>query len=161
MERKCGDMIVNLYQIPNYVENNIVIKRAYYADKDELFEFIKKEFPDKKGWVNETEYGLNQNPIQVYVALIKNKIVGFACYDCTAKGYFGPLGVMEKHRKQGIGKQLLLKTLNTMKEMGYGYAIIGWVDGPDEFYFKVANAIYIPNSHPSKTIYSNKLLFNK
>jgi GNAT superfamily N-acetyltransferase len=74
-------------------------------------------------------------------------MVGFACYDASTLGYFGPTGVDEPFRGQGIGKALLLACLLEMKLKGYGYAIIGWI-GPQEFYEKAVGALVIPESTP-------------
>jgi predicted N-acetyltransferase YhbS len=74
-------------------------------------------------------------------------VVGFACYDVTAKGLFGPLGVTESFRGRGIGKALLLKCLLSMREEGYAYAIISWV-GAAEFYRRTVGAQVIEDSFP-------------
>ena len=50
-------------------------------------------------------------------------------------------------RGQGIGKSLLIKCLEAMKQMGYGYAIIGGA-GPIEFYEKAVQAEVIEGSIP-------------
>lgn len=92
------------------------------------------------------------------ISVIDHKIVGFACFDCTGKGYFGPFGVAKAYRGKGIGTEILYESFDKMKAYGYGYAIIGWVDGTAcEFYKKVANAWYIPDSTPSKTLYMRKI----
>ena len=45
-----------------------------------------------------------------------------------------------------------------MKIHNYGYAIIGWVDDTAKgFYEKAANAWYIPNSEPNKTLYIRRI----
>ena len=44
-----------------------------------------------------------------------------------------------------MGALVLLRCLEAMREMGYGYAIIGGV-GPTEFYEKVCDAFVIPGS---------------
>lgn len=80
--------------------------------------------------------------------MIGGEMLGFACYDATAKGFFGPTGVSKDARKQGIGKALLYACLNAMREEGYGYAIIGWA-GPVAYYQKTCNATIIENSLPS------------
>lgn len=41
------------------------------------------------------------------------------------QGFFGPTGVAESARRNGIGTALLLATLHAMAGAGYGYAIIG------------------------------------
>ena len=73
--------------------------------------------------------------------------MGFACYEATCRGYFGPGGVLEAYRGQSLGTRLLFECLRSMKEMGYAYAIIGGV-GPKEFYVKTVGAIEIPDSTP-------------
>ena len=75
------------------------------------------------------------------------ELVGFACYDAAALGYFGPIGVLEALRGKGVGKALMFACLLEMKLKGYGCAIIGWV-GPQEFYEKTVGAITIPDSTP-------------
>ncbi|MNL63125.1 hypothetical protein D3C87_1872180 [compost metagenome] len=90
----------------------------------------------------------------MHVAVHDEKIVGFSCHDVTALGFFGPTGVDESMRGQGIGEALLLASLTAMREAGYGYAIIGGV-GPAKFYERVAGAVEIPDSTPG--IYAGML----
>ncbi|MGH2400150.1 MAG: GNAT family N-acetyltransferase [bacterium] len=73
------------------------------------------------------------------------EIGGFAVYECTRRGFFGPTGVREDLRGHGIGAALLFRCLHSMREMGYAYAVIGGV-GPVEFYEKVCGAFAIPES---------------
>ena len=51
----------------------------------------------------------------------------------------------------GLGKALLLKSLEGLRELGYAYGIIGGV-GPKEFYVKNCGAIEIPGSDPGTYI---------
>ena len=44
--------------------------------------------------------------------------------ECTRRAFFGPTGVLESERGQGIGKVLLLACLHGLAEMGYAYGII-------------------------------------
>ena len=81
------------------------------------------------------------------MAVKDDTLLGFACHDTTAKGFFGPTGVTEQARGQGIGEALLLATLNGMREAGYGYAVIG-DPGPVAFYRKRLDALEIPKSEP-------------
>ena len=67
------------------------------------------------------------------------KLVGFACYDTSARGFFGPTGVDETARGGGIGHALLLASLLDMRAQGYGYAIVGDV-GPVDFYVRAVGA---------------------
>lgn len=54
------------------------------------------------------------------------------------------MAVLEGERKKGIGKALLLKSLESMQELGYAYAIIGWPSkSAIDFYKKCVDAIVI------------------
>lgn len=91
-----------------------------------ILEFVGKHY--RKNWVGETRYALMQCPVKCFIAVQDKKVIGFSCYDASALGYFGPIGMEPGLKGKGIGKALLLRTLYAMKEAGYGYAIIGWVD---------------------------------
>lgn len=146
------DMIANLMKLPGEPElNGVRIKRAFVGEKMEVLNFIREHFSE--GWVYETEAALLNH--KCFIATREGKILGFACYDATAKGYFGPIGVLEETRGQGVGSALLLRTLTCMREEGYGYAIIGWVDDAEMFYRKLLGAEYIPGGEPENTVYSN------
>ena len=82
-----------------------------------------------------------------FLATRSERLVGFACHDSIARGFFGPTGVDEAARGAGIGHALLLATLLDMRTLGYGYAIIGDV-GPSAFYERTVGATPIPNSEP-------------
>lgn len=145
------DMLVDLYQpIIKDVECKYEIKRVLSPNSDKVLKFIEEKF--SAGWVSEAKAGLYQNHPTCFIAVDEGKIIGFACYDSTAKAYFGPTGVDQDYRGQGVGKALLLKCLVSMKHDGYGYAIIGGVEPKNwVFYEKASGAIPIDNS---KKIYT-------
>ncbi|HKM03084.1 MAG TPA: GNAT family N-acetyltransferase [Lachnospiraceae bacterium] len=153
------DLLVKLYDFKCKFDsdklalNGITIKRAMSPDKTKILDFIKKEYT--QNWADESEYALMNSPISCYVAIKKGEIVGFSCYDATAKGFLGPIGIKSNEKGAGIGQALLFHTLMGMKENGYGYAIIGWVDDAIEFYRKTLNIIEIPDSTPEKSVYQN------
>lgn len=150
-----SDMLVNLYTLPSSINvpdsfqiSNIIIKRALSADKSRIINFVKKEFAlISPGWSDECEAAFYFQPVTCFFAEQNGKLLGFACYDATALGYFGPLGVIPEARKNGIGTLLLKCCLYAMKEKGYGYAIIGWVSS-ESFYRKAVGATTIENSSP-------------
>ena len=153
-----GDMIVSLYNMPDVkILKDIKISKAFVSDMDEIMKFIDNELPNEQGWKKEIQYSLMQSPIKVVIATKNNELLGFACYDASAKGFFGPIGVKQSERKKGVGKALLVNTLNYMKSDGYAYAIIGWVGLADKFYEKSVGAKRLPDSTPDKSIYSNKI----
>jgi predicted N-acetyltransferase YhbS len=94
------------------------------------------------------------DPISCYIASKDKRIVGFACYNATAKGVFGPLGVAEEERGRGVGEALLRSCMISMREIGYAYAVIGWTDAV-KFYEKAVGATVIENTPPETTIYQN------
>lgn len=153
------DMLVKLYQLneddtaKRLRQKGINIKRALIPDKNKIVDFVRSNFGE--GWVGECEYALFNNPPSCYVAVKDKEIIGFACYDATAKGLFGPIGVKETIRHEGVGRALLFSCLHSMKEIGYAYAVIGWVSEATDFYKKAVNATVIEDSPPSKSIYSN------
>ena len=150
------DMLVNLYDLPDakeYTDKGIKIKRVLSPDKKKVIDFIRGNFTE--GWASESEAAFARPLISCFIAVKNMEVVGFACYDATAKGFFGPTGVKETERGQGIGEALLLATLNAMKEEGYAYAVIGWCDGARKFYEKAVGAM--PISETGKSVY-NRLI---
>lgn len=151
------DLLVNLYDLPcdddptkEMAQKGIAIKRALPHDRTEILEFIRTEFSD--GWADEAQRAMYNFPTSCYIATMNKKVVGFACYDTTALGYFGPLGVAKSARKLGIGSALTTKCLLAMREKGYGYIIIN--AGPVDYYIKNLNAIVI-GDHPG--VYMNSV----
>lgn len=153
-----ADLLVNLYQMREWdesrlKEDGIVIKRALIPDKGKVLDFVRTYY--EGGWVHECEYALMNNPTSCYIAIKDKEIIGFSCYDATSKGYFGPIGIKPGLKSKGIGMVLFNRTLQGMKEAGYGYGIIGWVeDDIIPFYQKCQDIYVIPNSSEEKTLYS-------
>ena len=148
------DMIVNLTNLPEMsINSKVKIKRAFVGDKETILEFVESNF--QKNWVYEVEHALMGDVSKCFIATEEGKLIGFACYDSSSKGFFGPIGVLEERRKENIGQALLIRTLNAMKEYGYGYAIIGWVSDAEQFYRKTVGAEFIKGGNPENSIYSN------
>ena len=146
------DMLVRLYDLPDSSElyarmqdREITLRRARAFEKHNVAEFAGT-FSAK--WRSEVEVAMSRQPIACFVATADQKVLGFACYDTTCKGFFGPTGVLEAARSQGIGKALLMRSLEALREEGYAYAIIGGV-GPREFYEQACGAMEIAGSDPS------------
>lgn len=145
------DMLVKLYEIPDDAAVNIekqlrthgvYIKRALSGDLTKVCDFVSSF---SMLWKDEAVKGVLTNGC--YIAVRGQDILGFCCFDATMPDFLGPLAVREDMRKFGIGKALVLKSLVSMKERGYAYAIIGWT-GPQEFYHRVCGAICIDGSVP-------------
>lgn len=146
------DMLVRLYDLPDsapvyqaVADQGITLRRARAFEKHTVAAFAAKHFSPK--WVSEVEVATSRQPISCHIATRDKEILGFACHDTTLRGFFGPTGVSEDARGLGLGKALLFKSLEALRELGYAYAIIGGV-GPKEFYAKTCGAIEIPGSDP-------------
>ncbi|MFH1156706.1 MAG: GNAT family N-acetyltransferase [Pseudomonadota bacterium] len=140
------DMLVRLYALPGYADSgSLVIRHPFAWEKDLVTGWVEAHF--SKDWAREAAVAFAVLPVSAYIAVRDGTLAGFACYDCTCRNFFGPMGVAEAHRKQGIGRALLLKTLWRMRDDGYGYAIIGGV-GPAVFYEKTVGAQIISGSTP-------------
>jgi len=146
------DMLVRLYDLPDatllyqeVAEKGVTLRRARAFEKHTVVAFTQEHFSPK--WVSEVEVALSRQPITCFIATREKQIIGFACYDTTMRGFFGPTGVAETARGLGLGKALLFKALEGIRDLGHAYAIIGGV-GPKEFYAKNCGAIEIPGSDP-------------
>ena len=162
------DLLVKLYNMPkidleeSMSKEGVSIKRAMALDLSKVIEFVKNNFGDvSTDWANECERAIFNSPPSCYVAVKGNDIIGFACYDASALGFFGPTGVVASEQGKGIGKALLGKCLESMKEKGYAYAIIGYVTDAVSFYEKAVGATVIEGSVPEKSIYVNLISDNK
>lgn len=148
---RMGDLLVRLYDLPEVASEakvkaaGVTIRRALPPERHVITDWIAQHF--NRAWVSEVETAMSQHPVTCWVAVRDNDLLGFACHDATAKGFFGPTGVDEAARGQGIGEGLLMATLRGMREAGYGYAVIG-APGPVEFYQRRLDALEIPNSKP-------------
>lgn len=146
------DMLVKLYNLKDdwgflaeQEKLGITIRKPIGPEKRLLVDWVGKQFA--AAWSSEIDKALSNRPVSCFIAIQDVKPIGFACYDATALGFFGPTGVLQACRGKGTGKALLLACLLDMKLAGYGYAIIGSV-GPAEFYQRVVGAIEIPESTP-------------
>lgn len=148
------DMLVRLIGLPDvsetekslFAKEKIVFRRAIAPEKHLVSEWVFEQFGGY--WKSEVEVAFSRQPVSCWLAHRGNDILGFACYEATARNFFGPTGTLESDRGKGIGKILLVKSLESLREMGYAYAIIGGV-GPAEFYQKSVDARIIEGSETS------------
>ena len=171
-----ADMLVKLYDLPEIVPlitqlkaKGIEVRQAAPFEKRIVADWVRGHFSET--WAAECEAAIEQRPVHCYIAVEKDrthvpdgspyslpaeKLVGFACFDATARGMFGPKGVQGDYRGRDIGKALLLTCLHAMASERYAYAIIGWA-GPTEFYAKTVGATIIEGSEPG--IYRGPLTY--
>lgn len=144
------DYLVNLYALSANGEIDakmrgaeVTIRRALSPEYEIIGDWIRDHFGS--GWSGETAISFARQPIACFIALRGQTLLGFAAYDSTSRGFFGPTGVDETARGSGIGHALLLATLLDMRKVGHSYAVIGDV-GPADFYVNAVGAIPIPGS---------------
>jgi GNAT superfamily N-acetyltransferase len=147
------DLLVKLYELSELAPalekqqaNGVMIRRAIAPEKYLVTQWLRKHF--SAGWESECGISFHRTPISCYIAVRDSEILGFACYDATCRGFFGPIGVAEDERGNGLGKALLLACMHAMRSVGYGYAVIG-AAGPIDFFKKSVEATVIPDSWPS------------
>jgi hypothetical protein len=153
------DMLVKLYELDDdwqfladQKKHGIIIRKPIGPEKQQVVQWVAQNFG--AAWAAEADCALAALPRTGFVAVRDTDIAGFACYDATALGFFGPIGVGQPYRKQGTGKSLLQACLLDMKLKGYGYAIIGAVENT-AFFEKTAGAAIIPGSSPG--LYRNQI----
>ena len=146
------DMLVNLQHLPECESpNGIQIIRVLPPDRHRVLAWVRDLFGES--WESECAVALSAQPNTCFIARKDGVCIGFACYDATARGFFGPIGVDESTRGAGVGRALLILCLQAMCEAGYGYAVIGWCDEAAGFYQRAAGAIPIPDSAPEQSVY--------
>ncbi|WP_127556765.1 GNAT family N-acetyltransferase [Saccharospirillum alexandrii] len=139
------DMIVALSDlpvIPPLVEG-YELTPAKTWDREVIVDWVRDHFGTL--WSSEVANGLGHHPCRVLIARRGTEILGFACFDVTFPGFFGPTGVAESARGLGLGKALLLDALHRLRARGYVYAFIG-DPGPIEFYQRTVGAVALPES---------------
>jgi GNAT superfamily N-acetyltransferase len=146
------DLVVPLYRLPPRDEGEdalndkgITIRRANTFEMSIVCDFIRRDF--SQSWADETAAVFGRQPVGCYIAVEQRKVIGFATIDSTRRGYFGPTGVDAAQRGRGVGRALLIAALWGLRDLGYGYGIIG-AAGPVDFYEKTVHAMVIPDSTP-------------
>ncbi len=146
------DMFVHLLDLPNPASllekldaEGIHVHRPLSCNKYKVLDWVNTH--SGPGGAGQCDVCFSRTPVSCFIATRGDDILGYACYDATALNFFGPTRVLESEQGKGLGKALLLVTLQAMREQGYVYAIIGGV-GPVEFYEKCVGATLIPNSTP-------------
>lgn len=143
---RVGDLLVRLYDLPaRRAVDGVDVRRALPPEKQTVVAWVGRTFSSR--WASECDIAFAHQPVGCHIAVRDGALVGFACWDATARGFFGPMGTLERERGRGIGRALLLECLHAMASHGYGYAVIGWV-GPTAFYERVVPVIEIPGSSP-------------
>jgi len=153
----------------------VAVRRALASERHVVADWARAE--GSAGWGSECEVAFARVPLACFVAVetspppapagaavvvtaaaaasnagyptgsAADSLVGFACYEATCRGFFGPQAVRADRRGRGIGRALLLAALHAMHDEGYAYAVIGWAASVG-FYRRVVGAVPIEGSEP-------------
>lgn len=152
-------MLIRLYALPAPTRPGVgemvagdVVRKPIGCEHAQALAWVQAEFG--AGWASEARVALQNRPVSLLLAVRGSVPVGFVCYDATARGYVGPIGVQASARGTGIGAALLRAALEEMRSVGYGYAIAGAV-GAADFFRRVAGATDIADSTPG--LYAGRL----
>lgn len=159
-----SDMLVKLYPLPTAPgledelrRKGIILKKALAPDMSKIIAFA--EANDHANWADELRVCFTNQPVSCWIAVKDRQVIGFGCYEATARGFFGPTLVKASERRQGVGKALLLACMASLRELGYAYAFIGWpAENAIHFYQDATGGMMIPDE--GHGVYSRMIDFD-
>ena len=102
-------------------------------------------------WSQLFAHRVQHNPHQVLIAVRSGEIVGYATWQASR---FGPIGVLHNQRGQGIGRKLVLKSLEQMVKQGEKLAWFLWSDDKNlKFYLDLG--FTVRESYARYTLFLN------
>ncbi|HBE02808.1 MAG TPA: hypothetical protein DC049_10100 [Spirochaetia bacterium] len=101
-------------EIAALAAEGIIIRKALSSDREKLLDWIIDEFG--LGWKEATEISFLTEQPTVWICEKNGKISGFANYNSTFPGFFGPTGIGGTERGRGLGRILLLKCLQDLQK---------------------------------------------
>lgn len=116
----------------------VTVRALTPDDEGPLHEWLQRTWGPN--WAFEGMLALRRPRPSGVVAVQHGRIVGFAVFDSTRPGWFGPMGVEPGLQGGGIGVELCAQALQAMAERGYPEAQIAWA-GPRCFYARKLGAV--------------------
>lgn len=129
------------YEKPKAIKNEIRFQILSQKQISSLEDFIQKHFRFYN-WIEEIRLSYRNNPMSTVIALDnEGQIVGWACFNISFPGCFGPTGVQKKLRGKGIGSELLKWCIYQLSQQKVQKMIIRWVSNSTaEYYSKSIGA---------------------
>jgi len=120
------------FTVPNHVkrleedrtQEGYVFRKPGKNAREGAVNWVCKYF--SPGWGYETNEGFRFDKPKIWLAEKDAETVGFSVYGALEPHWFGPIGVLDAHRKKGLGTVLLFKTLFSMREEGQRLVVIPW-----------------------------------
>jgi mycothiol synthase len=117
----------------------IAVRRAEPTEAVALVDWMRGGPWGRSSWPVEVEVAVAANPSTCHVASNDAGYIGFACHGVNRPGWFGPMGTLDDHRRQGVGRVLLLRCLADIAAAGHQTAQISWA-GPVRYYSRAVAA---------------------
>lgn len=114
--------------------------RAQLADRERVLDFIGSEFG--RIWRFESQRAFVTNAPTIFFAEDdRGEVCGFSAHEANNRGlgWYGPAGVRQSLRRSGLGRELLVASLQDLRDLGHTRAIIPWAAAVG-FYEKVSGA---------------------
>jgi hypothetical protein len=97
------DMLAKRYDLPDdwsflaeQAAQGVTLRKPIGPERRLVAGPVRAQFGE--AWAREAEQGFGNRPISVLIPIQNGEAIGFACYDATELGFFGPIGVVEAHR---------------------------------------------------------------
>ncbi len=112
---------------------DIQIRRARRDDDPLLDAYFAEHFGED--WRFEAGLAMDNDPPALHLALKDGQMIAFSAHSTQNRewGFFGPMGTAPAARGLSLGRVLLWRCLNDMREAGHRTSVIPWV-GPISFY---------------------------
>jgi GNAT superfamily N-acetyltransferase len=131
---QCVDYVIDLqaFRVPRRISmaygdlerRGVEIRLATPEEKETVNDWVMKS--SGFNWSFEASRAIGRVGSGVWLAEEGKEIVGFSVFGALEYHWFGPIGVAQERRKEGLGSALLFKTLESMKSLGIPRAIIPW-----------------------------------
>src|SRR5690348_16298600 len=92
------DMLVQLLKleavdplIRELRDSGVIIRRAMAHEMSRVRAFVERTFG--VAWADEITVAYSNKPVSLFIAIRDGEVIGFASYETTRRGFFGPTGV--------------------------------------------------------------------
>jgi len=116
------EMVVDLQD--KFKQSGLTIRIPDAIEKERIMSWVLEIFGPV--WSYETVMSFRHKPPGVVIAEQDGEIVGFAGFGSLELEWFGPLGVVEDPKYEGLSTVLLYRALWEMKLRGQRTAVIPW-----------------------------------
>lgn len=146
MGNELQDMIVPErvhQQVEELAERGIYIQDFEKKYTYSLLNYLRREFPgDWAGSiVDKIKTGSED---EIIIALRNEEVLGYCQFEGS---HFGPFGVSEKLRGEGIGSILFWKVVEKMKEKGYHFIWLAWTGGDAARFYREKGNLHQTREH--------------